>query len=226
MKDYEDEAFDDIERAQQRKVATGMTDGSGWRKRQIAEQGEPPPECQTEAEKTAFAFGWWKALESQRQEQGEPVACERCKQLEEQAYDLLGQLKVANIKLAYTTPQQPVIDKSAAIRIATALGWTPPKQEQGEPVVFKIYKPTPPRHAIPNVRDAELPWVYDQDPSSGNVASMWVTPVKTTLQQRKPLTDDEMWALWNSQGSDEMNQQEAIAFARAIEAAHGIKENT
>ena len=41
MKDYEDEAFDDIERAQQRKVATGMTDGSGWRKRQIAEQGEP-----------------------------------------------------------------------------------------------------------------------------------------------------------------------------------------
>ena len=53
------------------------------------------------------------------------------------------------------------------------------KQEQGEPVVFKIYKPTPPRHAIPNVRDAELPWVYDQDPSSGNVASMWVTPVQT-----------------------------------------------
>jgi hypothetical protein len=21
----------------------------------------PPPECQTEAEKTAYAFGWWKA---------------------------------------------------------------------------------------------------------------------------------------------------------------------
>ena len=40
------------------------------------------------------------------------------------------------------------------------------------------------------------------------------------------LTDDEMWELWNAQGSDEMNQQEAIIFARAIEAAHGIKENT
>ena len=24
----------------------------------------PPPECQTESEKTAYAFGWWKALES------------------------------------------------------------------------------------------------------------------------------------------------------------------
>lgn len=44
-------------------------------------------------------------------------------------------------------------------------------------VAFKIYKPTPPRHAIPDGRNAELPWVYDQDPSSGNVASMWVTPV-------------------------------------------------
>ena len=29
-------------------------------------QPEPPPECKTEAEKTAFAFGWWKALEAQR----------------------------------------------------------------------------------------------------------------------------------------------------------------
>ena len=33
----------------------------------LAEQPAPPPECQTEAEKTAFAFGWWKALESVRQ---------------------------------------------------------------------------------------------------------------------------------------------------------------
>lgn len=33
----------------------------------------PPPECQSEAEKTAFAFGWLKAMEAKR-EQGEPVA--------------------------------------------------------------------------------------------------------------------------------------------------------
>jgi hypothetical protein len=42
--------------------------------------------------------------------------------------------------------------------------------------------------------------------------------------QRKPLTDEEMWKLWNAEGNDAMNQQEAITFARAIEAAHGIKE--
>lgn len=29
----------------------------------LANQPTPPPECQTEAEKTAYAFGWWKALE-------------------------------------------------------------------------------------------------------------------------------------------------------------------
>ena len=34
------------------------------------------------------------------QPQQESLACKRCKQLEEQAYDLLGELKVANIKLS------------------------------------------------------------------------------------------------------------------------------
>ena len=32
-------------------------------------QPAPPPECKTEAEQTAYAFGWWKALESVRTEQ-------------------------------------------------------------------------------------------------------------------------------------------------------------
>ena len=33
----------------------------------LAEQPAPPPECKTEAEKTAYAFGWFKALESVRE---------------------------------------------------------------------------------------------------------------------------------------------------------------
>jgi hypothetical protein len=36
----------------------------------------------------------------------EPLACERCKQLEEQAYDLLGQLQVANLKWSVARPEQ------------------------------------------------------------------------------------------------------------------------
>jgi hypothetical protein len=47
--------------------------------------------------------------------------------------------------------------------------------------------------------------------------------VTAPAAQRKPLTDEEMWRLWNAEGNDAMNQQEAITFARAIEAAHGIK---
>ena len=42
------------------------------------------------------------------------------------------------------------------------------------PMAFQIYLPKVPRQDVNHLR---LPWVYDQDPSSGNVASMWVTPV-------------------------------------------------
>lgn len=42
-------------------------------------QPEPPPECQTEAEKIAFAFGWFKAMESQRK----PLRDEMRKQMKE-----------------------------------------------------------------------------------------------------------------------------------------------
>jgi hypothetical protein len=112
----------------------------------------------------------------------------------------------------------------------------PPQRTEQEPLAFKIYKPTPPRHAIPNVRDAELPWVYDQDPSSGNVASMWVTPVKHTHPpQRKPLTDEEIVECDKIAGLSHTRHHRSIKgqqmspaddfwwhFARAIEAAHGI----
>ena len=36
-------------------------------------QPEPPPECKTEEEKTAFAFGWLKAMEAQRLAQPDPM---------------------------------------------------------------------------------------------------------------------------------------------------------
>ena len=57
----------------------------------LAEQPAPPPECQTEAEKTAFAFGWFKALETVREQppQQEPVAwiCEGSSSDEKHAID-------------------------------------------------------------------------------------------------------------------------------------------
>ena len=44
----------------------------------------------------------------------EPVACERCKQLEGQAYDLLGQLKVANLKWSVAHPWVGLTDEELA----------------------------------------------------------------------------------------------------------------
>ena len=45
-------------------------------------------------------------------------------------------------------------------------------------------------------------------------------PLLHAPPQRKPLTDDELSDIWFKQSTDWME------FARAIEAAHGIKENT
>jgi len=51
--------------------------------------------------------------------------------------------------------------------------------------------------------------------------------VRATPPQRKPLTDEEIFALENSIPDEVVSDRDwCIHFARAIEAAHGIKENT
>ena len=61
---------------------------------------------------------------------------------------------------------------------------------------FKIYLPV--KHQI---NHAKLPWVYDQDRSTGNVASMWVTPVATLPPQRKPDNEPVQWGVeWGKAG--------------------------
>jgi hypothetical protein len=51
----------------------------------------------------------------------------------------------------------------------------------------------------------------------------------TTSPQRKPLTDDEIWKFWWARpavpdGEDDSMEAQFVAAVRAIEAAHGIKE--
>ncbi len=53
-----------------------------------SEPPKPPPECKTEAEKTAFAFGWFKAMEANRNKAAEqPKAAQQeqlaCAQIDE-----------------------------------------------------------------------------------------------------------------------------------------------
>ena len=94
-----------------------------------------------------------------------------------------------------------------------------------EPVAFKIYKQTSPRLGIPDVKIDALPWVYDQDPSSGVVASMWVVPANSAPPQREwqGLTDKEI----NKEQHliDWTNVHTYAKFARAIEAKLKEKNN-
>lgn len=52
-------------------------------------------------------------------------------------------------------------------------------QPEQEPVAFYVYKPTLPRGNLGNVADGDLPWIYDQDPSSGYSAKMLVYPASS-----------------------------------------------
>lgn len=104
---------------------------------------------------------------------------------------------------------------------------------------FKIYLPAAPRQ---DVNHGELPWVYDQDPASGNVASMWVMPVKNLPPERPwvGLTDDELlktygWQFESYGQSDRPSslgqsivdeaKQEIIDGLRKVEAALKEKNN-
>jgi hypothetical protein len=68
------------------------------------------------------------------------------------------------------------------------------------------------------------PAAAQQEPGTLSIdrLNQWLDASLQERQECKPLTDEQIWNLWNSCGVDEMNQQEAFAFARAIEAAHGI----
>ena len=51
--------------------------------------------------------------------------------------------------------------------------------------------------------------------------------LSTTQPQRKPLTDEQIFACENSVPDEVVSDRDwCIHFARAIETAHGIKENT
>jgi hypothetical protein len=85
-----------------------------------------------------------------------------------------------------------------------------PKQEQ-EPVAYI------------NIEKRRLEWAYDyMSWDTPTVVNLPRIPLYTTLQQRKPLTDGQINAIWDSLIASPDYSREMIV--RAIEAAHGIKE--
>jgi len=90
------------------------------------------------------------------------------------------------------------------------------KQEQGEPVAAYGYCPKCGAEGTARERRP------DGNDICANGHIYKSRNSITTPQQRKPLTDEQIYDMYNEPRSD----AEMLAFARAIEAAHGIKENT
>ena len=122
-------------------------------------------------------------------------------------YDALSQKQLASIKRDMRISLEDAVVR-ATYKVMAELA-----QPEQEPVAFYVYKPTLPRGNLGNVLDSNLPWVYDQDPSSGYSARMLVY---TTPPQRTwvGLTDSEIGTIaYNVNPLDGIRQ-----FSRAIEA--------
>jgi hypothetical protein len=99
-----------------------------------------------------------------------------------------------------------------------------PKQEQGEPVAWESVLGAVARG-----------WCYEENANKTMDSELAVAIAKevyalyTTPQQRKPLTDDEIWknddimAANSRYGANFETLREVV---RAVEVSHGIKENT
>ena len=173
-------------------------------------QPAPPPECKTDAEKTAFAFGWWKALEENRKQPAqhqEAVAWRTKNATPPGGYVLFQQYPKAVAELGgeieplYTSPQptqQEPPCKTGGQCTSKCQQCEQPAQQQ-EPVARVINK-----SIVWRPRDiAGLPMG---------------APLYTSTQPAqpsKPLTDEFILSLHYGCST-------FLKFARSIEAAHGI----
>jgi hypothetical protein len=114
--------------------------------------------------------------------------------------------------------------------VGTKLYTTPPKQEQGEPVAWlwkHINRKGEELNAGLSFEKVEPTnntfWMNPNDP---RLTATEVQPLYTTPQQRKPLTFERVYKLWLARFDTNEYDDVFMNFARAIEAAHGIKENT
>lgn len=87
------------------------------------------------------------------------------------------------------------------------------------------------RERLAQPEQAPVAWLYRD--AWGTMKLSQVTPppvgafpVYTAPPQRKPLTDEEISDLWCKVSNTDFVTADTHVFARAIEAAHGIKENT
>jgi hypothetical protein len=166
----------------------------------LAEQPAPPPECQTEAEKTAYAFGWFKALESVREKpaQQEPVTDEENEKFSRD---------VSNFKGTDEGATMYALERFLKNRTA-------PQPAQQEPVAWMR-------------QDGERVTTTSDRRNYPDYETRYSIPLYTSPPaQRKPLTDEQIMDSFIITPGMRQLVQAFKAGARFAEAAHGIKENT
>ena len=96
-------------------------------------------------------------------------------------------------------------------------------QPEQEPLAWKLV-PVEPTYEMLKAMDECSTEGYDERLYAGHAASVYMAAVDVapTPPQRKPLTDEEIILIVAECASS--HQHTDIHFARAIEAAHGIKE--
>ena len=129
------------------------------------------------------------------------------------AWDALQQ--IAHVSAMDYEYQQWAVEAITAIKEALA-------QPEQEPVAWKIV-PIKPTHEMLKAMDECSTEGYDERLYAGHAASVYMAAVDVapTPPQRKPLTDEEIILIVADCASS--HQHTDIHFARAIEAAHGIK---
>ena len=119
------------------------------------------------------------------------------------------------IKEALAQPEQNLSCKSTQARLATAWGYVKAHPQQ-EPLEY--WNAVEGWVKIDEVRD------HFDSVGCGTIyktAGEGRVPLYTA--QRKPLTDEQMFKIWLTVPAE---TEDRFAFARAIEAAHGIGDNT
>jgi hypothetical protein len=202
------------------------------------EQPVPPPEAQTEVEKIAYCAGWWAGMEQKREQPARPLCkgiprrgcnylapcdtvCNKCGEIHHH-HQMVAQFQAAQqpeqeqatVKESLTTGEQPEQEPDrwgAGYEAGYAAGMAEMKPGQ-EPVAWQYKK------------DGGGVFVSDQCLADVEVWNdiEWSKPLYTHPPRRKPLSDEELDRLWREPMSADWEHRE---FARAIEAAHGIKEN-
>ena len=170
----------------------------------------PPPECKTDAEKTAFAFGWGKALEENRKQLAQQ-GCMRCNTPKKCALYGCSPLTWPSEQPAQQQEPHEWLTGCPDCGMdgdcdCNTLAEQPAQQE---PVAYLVYAKGTRRYFTLTFDVEKVPEIY----KGGEAVPLYTSPPAS-----KPLTDEEMDEMRQESKLDFVTLREFRVIARAVEA--------